>query len=90
MKPEVMNWRSAVWLPVYLIGIGTITFFSTFSGRTSQGHTIGLWTSMVVCAAFALAIYYWAVNVALSTATIQFMIDEVVVPEEEGIATPGH
>jgi amino acid transporter len=90
MKPDVMNWRSAVWLPVYLVGIGTITFFSTFSGRTDQGHTIGLWTSMVICAAFALAIYYWAINVALSTATIQFMIDEVVVPEEEGIATPGH
>jgi amino acid transporter len=90
MRPEVMNLRAAVWLPVFLIGMGVITFFSTFSGRTNQAHTMGLWTSLAVCAAFALAIYYWAVAVALPSETIQNMIDEVVVPEEEGLPQLGH
>jgi amino acid transporter len=91
MKPEFMNWRAASWLPVYLIGVGAITFFSTFSGRTHQTHTLGLWSSMGLSAVFSLVIYYWAINVALSTEVMQEMIDEVVVPEEEDLALPvGH
>jgi hypothetical protein len=42
-----------------------------------------------VSAVFSLAIYYWAIQVALPTSTIQFMIDEVVVPEEGDLAVPG-
>jgi hypothetical protein len=52
---------------------------------------MGLWTSLVVCAVFAVAIYYWAINVALSSEVIQRMVDEVVVPEEEDLGLPaGH
>jgi amino acid transporter len=91
MEPTFMKWKAAAWLPVYLVGMGTITFFSTFSGRTNQGTTMDVWTSIAVCAVFAVAIYYWAINVALPSEVIQRMVDEVVVPEEEDLALPaGH
>ncbi|MEP9380961.1 APC family permease [Nocardioides sp. KR10-350] len=91
MRPEHMNWKAASWLPPYLVGVGLITFFSTFSGRTNASHQIGLWTSLGVSAVFALVIYYWAINVALPTKVIEDMIAEVVVPEEDELAVPaGH
>jgi amino acid transporter len=88
MEPTHLNTRAAGWLPVYLIGIGAITYFSTF-GDSGAKHVMGLWTSLVVCAAFSVVIYYWAISVALPTTTIQRMIDEVVVPEEEDLGIPG-
>jgi amino acid transporter len=91
MKPEFLNLRSAAWLPVFLVGIGLITYFSTFNGTSSApSHTMDLWWSQAVCAVFALVIYYWAINVALPSTTIQQMIDEVVVPEEGDVAGVGH
>jgi amino acid transporter len=90
MSADHMKWRAAAWLPVYLIGMGAITFFSTFSGRTDQGTTISLWPSMGLCAVFALGIYYWAINVALPSEVIQRMVDEVVIPEEEGLEPLSH
>jgi hypothetical protein len=97
MKPDVLNWRAAAWLPVYLVGVGTITYFSTFSGRDNPSHVLGgttgiapVWWALGVSAAFSLVIYYWAIAVALSTPVIQHMIDEVVVPEEAELAGPGH
>ena len=46
--------------------------------------------ALVASAVFSQVIYYWAVAVALPTKTIQFMIDEVVVPEEGEIEAIGH
>jgi amino acid transporter len=91
MKPEFMNWRAATWLPVYLVGMGVIIYFSTFSGRTTTSHQMGVWWSLLVTGVFALIIYYWAINVALPRQVIEEMIEEVVVPEEEELAVAaGH
>jgi amino acid transporter len=80
----VLQWRAAQWLPVYLIGLGVIVYLSPYGPLTKP--VIPLWWDMVVTAVFSLAIYYWALAVALPSATIQRMIDEVVVPEEETTA----
>jgi amino acid transporter len=88
MRPEHLNFRAAAWLPVYLVGMGFITYFSIFRAPEPAAHEMDLWWSLGVCAAFALAIYYWAVNVALPGRVIQEMVDEVVVPEEEDLAVP--
>ncbi|WP_017933898.1 APC family permease [Nocardioides sp. Iso805N] len=88
MDPEHMNWRAASWLPVYLIGIGVITYFSTFGGKGASSHSMGVWPSLGLTAALALVIYYWAVAVALPTHVIERMIEDVVVPEEEDLAVP--
>jgi hypothetical protein len=38
-----------------------------------------------VVAVFSLAIYFWALAVALPTEQIQRMVDQVVVPEEANL-----
>jgi len=80
----VLQWRAAQWLPVYLVGLGIIVYLSPYGPL--KNPVIPLWWDMVVTALFSLAIYYWALAVALPSATIQRMIDEVVVPEEETAA----
>jgi amino acid transporter len=78
--------RAAVWLPVYLVGMGTISKLSTFGGTGD----LKLWWDMLVVAIFSLVIYYWALAVALPTEEINEMIDEVVTPEEEGLEPVSH
>ncbi|HEY0472193.1 MAG TPA: APC family permease [Kribbella sp.] len=75
--------RAAQWLPVYLIGMGLIVYLSDFGPLKHPWFP--LWWDILVVAAFSLAIYYWAMAVALPAARIQQMIDEVVVPEEADI-----
>jgi hypothetical protein len=59
-----LDWKSAQWLPVYLIGLGVITWQGQYSGGAvappvNTGN-IPFWWDMLVVAAFSLAIYYWA------------------------------
>jgi len=69
----VFELRSAVWLPVYLIGLGLIVYLSDFGPL--QNPVIPLWWDMVAMAVFSLAIYVWALRVALSKAKIEALIN---------------
>jgi amino acid transporter len=68
-----LDWRSAQWLPPYLIGMGIISWLGQFSG-TSEKHPVpptnsGLipfWWDMLIVALFSLAIFYWAMATRLS------------------------
>ncbi len=80
------NWRAASWLPVYLVGMGIISYLSTFGGRGD----LPLWWDIVVVIVFSLVIFYWAMAVALPANEIEEMLNEVVIPEEEGLAVPSH
>ena len=70
-----LEWRSASWLPVYILGMGLISYESTFGG---EGN-LKLWWDMVVVAVFSLVIYYWALAVGLPAEEIEEMIEEVVI-----------
>ncbi|NYD42735.1 APC family permease [Nocardioides panaciterrulae] len=85
-KPPVLNWHAAMWLPPYLLGMGAIVYMSTFGPK----GWIPLWWDMAVVAGFSLVIYFWAMQVALSSEQIEAMISEVVLPEEEGVAGVQH
>lgn len=65
--------RSAVWLPVYLIGTGLIVYLSDF-GPTAH-PVFPLWWDMVAVTAFSLAIYVWAMRVALPVEKVQALIE---------------
>jgi amino acid transporter len=65
--------RSAVWLPVYLVGMGLIVYLSDF-GPTAHPW-FPLWWDMVAVAVFSLAIYFWALRVALPVEKIERLID---------------
>ncbi|MEU9214614.1 APC family permease [Streptomyces sp. NPDC048415] len=78
-----LDLRAAQWLPVYLIGMGLIVYASDFGPLKHPWFP--LWWDMLAVGVFSLAIYYWAMAVALPTEQIQRMVDEVVVPEEADI-----
>lgn len=72
-----LDWKAAQWLPVYLLGLGVISWQGTFGG---QGH-IALWWDIAVVAVFSLGIYYWAKATASRPEDIERSIDEVVVTD---------
>jgi amino acid transporter len=75
-----LDLRAAQWLPVYLVGMGLIVYLSDFGPLKHPWFP--LWWDILVVAVFSLAIYFWALAVALPTEQIQRMVDQVVVPEE--------
>ncbi|MFB6440614.1 APC family permease [Streptomyces sp. NPDC056411] len=88
LNPKVphLDWRSAQWLPVYLLGMGVISwqggFCSTGPAATAScGATdaLPLWWDMAVIAVFSLAIYFWAQHVRLPDAETQEYIGSVEV-----------
>ena len=64
-----MHWRSAQWLPPYLVGMGVISWEGGF-GAGAQGR-IPLWWDMVLVVLFSFVIYYWARAVALPAAELE-------------------
>ena len=68
-KLDAKNWKAASWLPVYLIGMGIISWQGQYSGGAvlapvNTNH-LPLWIDLLVVAAFSLVIYYWAMAVKL-------------------------
>ncbi len=82
IKP-VLDYKAAQWLLPYLLGIGVITYLGSFGPMAKP--TVPFGWDMALVAVFSIAIYYWAMAVALPTERIQSMIDEVVVVEEEAV-----
>jgi amino acid transporter len=68
-KRPPLDWKSAQWLPVYLIGMGVISWLGRYSGGAVAPpvnlNKIPFWWDMVVVAVFSLAIYFWAQAVRL-------------------------
>ena len=75
----VLDLRAATWLPVYLIGMGLIVYLSDFGPL--KNPVFPLWWDMLAVAAFSLAIYFWAMRVALPAEKIQATIDASAVEE---------
>ncbi|MCD7442836.1 APC family permease [Streptomyces lincolnensis] len=73
-----LDWRAAQWLPVYLLGMGVISWQGGFGG--GQGR-IALWWDILLVAAFSLVVYYWARATASPAEEIERSIDEIAVTE---------
>ncbi|HTT54444.1 MAG TPA: hypothetical protein VMH35_23885, partial [Streptosporangiaceae bacterium] len=77
-----LDWKSAQWLPVYLIGMGIISWQGQYSG-TSEKHPLAptntfhipFWWDMLVVAVFSLVIYYWAMAVKLPRAEMLNLVE---------------
>jgi amino acid transporter len=83
--PE-MDWRSAQWLPVYLLGMGVISWQGSFCEMSGCGaqNNLPLWWDIGVIAVFSLAIYYWALSVGLGSEAIERNIADVEVVDAGG------
>jgi len=59
-----LDWKSAQWLPAYLIGLGILSWQGQYSGGATAAPVntgnLPFWWDMLVVTAFSLAIYYWA------------------------------
>jgi amino acid transporter len=68
-KMGVAELKAGSWLPVYLIGMGVISWLGQYGGGGKlppvNTNTIPLWWDMVIIAAFSLGIYYWALYTKL-------------------------
>jgi amino acid transporter len=67
-----LNWKSAQWLPVFLIGIGIISWQGRYcstgtaaSVACGAANNIPFWWDIAIVAAFSLVIYFWAQAVRL-------------------------
>ncbi len=73
-----LNWRAAQWLPVYLIGMGIISWQGQYSGGAVKPPVntgnIPFWWDMLVVAVFSLIIYYWARAVRLPREQMQELV----------------
>ncbi|MFB7664701.1 APC family permease [Kitasatospora sp. NPDC056138] len=77
-----MDFRAGRWLPVYLVGMGLISWQGTF-GAGAEGN-LPLWWDIVVVVLFSLAVYYWALRVALSAEEIERNIHGTVPADGNG------
>ncbi len=82
-----LDWRSAQWLPVYLIGMGIISWQGQYSGGAIQApvntNNIPFWWDMVIVAVFSLVIYYWAMATRLPKEEMQLLVSRQAAPAPE-------
>ena len=82
-----LDWKSAQWLPFYLIGIGIISWQGQYSGGAEAAplntNRIPFWWDMLVVAAFSLVIYYWAMATRLPKAEMLNLVER-----QSGIEPP--
>jgi amino acid transporter len=64
-RPATLEWRSAQWLPVYLVAMGVISRLGTFDGGAGL---LPLGWDILVVAALSLVVYYWAIASRLQPA----------------------
>jgi amino acid transporter len=85
-----LDWKSAQWLPFYLIGIGIISWQGQYSGGAVAAplntNRIPFWWDMLVVAAFSLVIYYWAMATRLPKAEMLNLVERQsgIEPPERG------
>ena len=87
-----LDWKSAVWLPVWLIGMGIISWQGQYSGAVSSDkhplpptntHHIAFWWDILVVVAFSVAIYFWAMRTKLPRDEMLLLVNKQGGGEEE-------
>jgi len=82
-----LDFRATQWLPVYLLGMGIISWQGGFcstgpaaSNACGATNQIGLGWDVLVIAIFSLAIYYWAQAVRLPERRTQDYVGSLQAP----------
>jgi amino acid transporter len=83
----VLDLHAAVWLPVYLVGMGLIVYLSDFGPL--KNPVFPLWWDMIVVAAFSLLVYAWAQRVALPAESMERMIEDGAAEPQDGLTAYG-
>jgi amino acid transporter len=87
-----LEWKSAIWLPVWLIGMGIISWQGQYSGAASSDKhpqpptntfNIPFWWDILIVVAFSVAIYFWAMRTKLSRQEMLALVNKQGGGEEE-------
>ena len=81
-----LDWKSAQWLPVYLIGMGIISWQGQFGPNNT--NRIPFWWDMAIVAVFCLVIYFWAMATKLSREEMLDLINRQSVHSAEDNLPP--
>jgi amino acid transporter len=79
-----LDWKSAVWLPVWLVGVGIISWQGQYPSP-ADGNTgnIPFWWDMLLVSAFSVVIFYWAMATRLPTEEMMYLVDKQAEHGEE-------
>jgi len=82
-----LDWKSAVWLPVWLLGMGIISWQGQYDGGAvappvNTGN-IPFWWDMLIVAVFGLIIYYWAMATKLPREEMLALVERQAAHGEE-------
>ena len=74
-----LDWKSAIWLPAWLIGLGIISWQGVYDGGAvappvNTGN-LPFWWDMLVIAVFSLVIYYWAMATRLPREEMAYLVN---------------
>jgi amino acid transporter len=85
-----LDWKSAQWLPVYLIGMGIISWQGQFSGGAVLAplntNRIPFWWDLGLVAVFSLVIFYWAQRTRLPREELLKLVAKQSGPTEDAAA----
>jgi amino acid transporter len=82
-----LEWKSATWLPVWLIGLGLISWQGQYGPNNT--NNIPFWWDMLIVAAFSLVIYYWAMFTKLPRQEMLLLVERQSGVQEPDLPT-GH
>jgi amino acid transporter len=78
---------NAIWLPVWLIGLGIISWMGQYSGggvvAPLNTGDIPFWWDIVVVAGFSVAIYYWAMYSRLPRERMLELVNRQAAEQDE-------
>jgi amino acid transporter len=85
-----LQWKSAMWMPVWLIGLGVISWQGQYGGGAIKSpvntNNIPFWWDIVVVAVFSLIIYFWAMRTKLPREEMLALVNaqsDIADPEPE-------
>jgi len=88
-----LKWKAAAWLPVWLIGMGVISWQGQYSGGAVKAPVntgnLPFWWDMLAVAGFSLIIYYWAQASRLPRGEMMELVSRQAAPQPEPAGTPG-
>ncbi len=91
-----LDWKSAQWLPIFLIGMGIISWQGRYCSNgparavgasCSATNRIPFWWDIAIVAVFALIIYFWAQATRLPRQEMQDLVARQSGEHEPGGAT---
>jgi amino acid transporter len=67
-----LDWKSATWLPVYLLGMGVISWQGQFGPNNT--FRIPFWWDMLIVIVFSVLIFFWAQAVRLPREEMEALV----------------